>query len=245
MARTKAISLIQSGSTKTDLAELSGLVIANIQKDTLAQGLKSGDTHPLIVIAGQKWVSRQAPHRVLGLEELTEWLAGKLELEHIHFHLRQLLRETLKPLELRARQRSLTLRCEVTELTGPELLLSGSIGGQRLVAEDQDRQGHEQAAGEHPLHVFEGAVARGLQGRAGALRACVPGCDPGAEGGRRQCREKTSSCKHHGFSSCVMSPLPAEFLNAATQACRGVQVRPQPHSGGQTAADYCSTSACG
>lgn len=41
MARTKAISLIQSGAAKVDLAELSGLVIANIQKDTLAQGLKS------------------------------------------------------------------------------------------------------------------------------------------------------------------------------------------------------------
>ena len=41
MARTKAISLIQSGSTKVDLAELSGLVIGNIQKDTLSQGLKS------------------------------------------------------------------------------------------------------------------------------------------------------------------------------------------------------------
>ena len=41
MARTKAISLIQSGSTKVDLAELSGLVIQNIQKDTLSSGLKS------------------------------------------------------------------------------------------------------------------------------------------------------------------------------------------------------------
>lgn len=41
MARTKAISLIQSGSTKVDLAELSGLVIGNIQKDTLSSGLKS------------------------------------------------------------------------------------------------------------------------------------------------------------------------------------------------------------
>lgn len=41
MARTKAISLIQTGSTKVDLAELSGLVIQNIQKDTLAAGLKS------------------------------------------------------------------------------------------------------------------------------------------------------------------------------------------------------------
>lgn len=41
MARTKAISLIQSGTTKVDLAEVSGLVIENIQKDTLANGLKS------------------------------------------------------------------------------------------------------------------------------------------------------------------------------------------------------------
>lgn len=41
MARTKAISLIQSGSSKVDLAELSGLVISNIQKETLSSGLKS------------------------------------------------------------------------------------------------------------------------------------------------------------------------------------------------------------
>lgn len=41
MARTKAISLIQTGESKVDLAELSGLVIGNIQKDTLASGLKS------------------------------------------------------------------------------------------------------------------------------------------------------------------------------------------------------------
>lgn len=41
MARTKAISLIQNGATKVELSELSGLVIQNIQKDTLASGLKS------------------------------------------------------------------------------------------------------------------------------------------------------------------------------------------------------------
>lgn len=41
MARTKAISLIQNGATKVELVELSGLVIQNIQKDTLASGLKS------------------------------------------------------------------------------------------------------------------------------------------------------------------------------------------------------------
>lgn len=41
MARTKAISLISSGATKVDLAELSGLVIGNIQKESLSSGLKS------------------------------------------------------------------------------------------------------------------------------------------------------------------------------------------------------------
>lgn len=41
MARTKAISLIQQGSTKADLKEISGLVIENIQKATLSNGLKS------------------------------------------------------------------------------------------------------------------------------------------------------------------------------------------------------------
>lgn len=41
MARTKAISLLQNGAAKVELAELAGLVITNIQKETLASGLKS------------------------------------------------------------------------------------------------------------------------------------------------------------------------------------------------------------
>jgi len=41
MARTKAISLIQSGGLEADLKEISGLVIENIQKATLSNGLKS------------------------------------------------------------------------------------------------------------------------------------------------------------------------------------------------------------
>ena len=41
MAREKAISLISGGTTKVELAEVSGRVIENIQKDTLASGLKS------------------------------------------------------------------------------------------------------------------------------------------------------------------------------------------------------------
>ncbi|MEA4831938.1 hypothetical protein SDC9_75303 [bioreactor metagenome] len=41
MARTKAISLFESGSTKVDLKDVSGFVIGNIQKETLSSGLKS------------------------------------------------------------------------------------------------------------------------------------------------------------------------------------------------------------
>lgn len=41
MARTKAISLIQNGATKVELSEVSGVVIENIQKDTLSTALKS------------------------------------------------------------------------------------------------------------------------------------------------------------------------------------------------------------
>lgn len=41
MARTKAINLLDKGTGKVELAELSGFVIDNIQKETLSTGLKS------------------------------------------------------------------------------------------------------------------------------------------------------------------------------------------------------------
>lgn len=41
MARTKAISLLQAASTKADLAEIYGLVIENVRKETLSEALKS------------------------------------------------------------------------------------------------------------------------------------------------------------------------------------------------------------
>ena len=54
MARTKAISLIQSGSTKVDLAELSGLVISN----------REGPPFPGLEVPGVHWQSRQRFRRV-------------------------------------------------------------------------------------------------------------------------------------------------------------------------------------
>jgi len=43
-----------------------------------------GDVHPLIVIAEQRWKSLQAPHRVLDLDFLTQWLAKWCGLPYLH-----------------------------------------------------------------------------------------------------------------------------------------------------------------
>jgi general secretion pathway protein E len=75
---------------RLSLAEiLDGLVadqrVARADADALlaAQRRQAGETHPLVVIAGQKWSSLQPPHRPLGLEELTEWLAGRVGLDYL------------------------------------------------------------------------------------------------------------------------------------------------------------------
>ncbi len=46
--------------------------------------LHGGKTHPLIVVADQKWRSAQPPGRLLGLETLTEWLARRSGLDYLH-----------------------------------------------------------------------------------------------------------------------------------------------------------------
>ncbi len=48
------------------------------------QRLKRVEAHPLIIVAEQKWKSRQPPHRVLGLDELSEWLAQRAGLDYFH-----------------------------------------------------------------------------------------------------------------------------------------------------------------
>ena len=46
--------------------------------------LQKSGTHPLVIIADQKFKSGQPPHKLLHLEALTEWLAGKLCMEYFH-----------------------------------------------------------------------------------------------------------------------------------------------------------------
>jgi general secretion pathway protein E len=43
-----------------------------------------GDTHPIIVIAEQRWKSLLPPHRMLDLEHLTQWLAKWCGLQYMH-----------------------------------------------------------------------------------------------------------------------------------------------------------------
>ena len=43
-----------------------------------------GDTHPIIVIAEQRWKSLLPPHRLLDLDHLTQWLAKWCGLQYMH-----------------------------------------------------------------------------------------------------------------------------------------------------------------
>jgi general secretion pathway protein E len=43
-----------------------------------------GTSHPLVIIADQKWKSASPPHRPLMLEHLTEWLAKRVGMEYLH-----------------------------------------------------------------------------------------------------------------------------------------------------------------
>jgi general secretion pathway protein E len=48
------------------------------------KSLRRGDTHPLVVIADQKWKDPRQPRHPLQLDGLTEWLAQKVGLPYVH-----------------------------------------------------------------------------------------------------------------------------------------------------------------
>ncbi len=43
-----------------------------------------GDLHPLVIVANQNWKDPRNPRKLLHLEALTEWLAGKVDLPYLH-----------------------------------------------------------------------------------------------------------------------------------------------------------------
>ena len=85
----------QTANTVADhrltIAEVLGLLVADglvgqADADTLLaeSRLKRLGAHPLLIIADQKWKSPLPPHRLLTLDDLGEWLAGKVGLEYYH-----------------------------------------------------------------------------------------------------------------------------------------------------------------
>ncbi|HVY06007.1 MAG TPA: GspE/PulE family protein [Burkholderiales bacterium] len=50
----------------------------------LRRNFRSTDVHPLTILADQKWKDPRNPKKLLTLEVLTEWLAGKVGLPYVH-----------------------------------------------------------------------------------------------------------------------------------------------------------------
>ncbi|MGH8704902.1 MAG: GspE/PulE family protein [Burkholderiales bacterium] len=73
------------------IAEIADWLVADRMVDAAAaEQLKKerryyrGSQHPLAIVADQKWKSALPPHRLLALEPLTEWLAGRVGMEYLH-----------------------------------------------------------------------------------------------------------------------------------------------------------------
>jgi general secretion pathway protein E len=61
-------------------------LVAKDAADALAANRRfaRGDTHPLIVIADQKWKDPRQPRKLLHLEALSQWLADRVKLPYLH-----------------------------------------------------------------------------------------------------------------------------------------------------------------
>ncbi len=80
-----------SADSRLTLAEvLDWMVEDKLVDPGLVEQLKKerryyrGATHPLVVVADQKWKYAAPPHRPVSLESLTEWLAKRSGMEYVH-----------------------------------------------------------------------------------------------------------------------------------------------------------------
>ena len=75
---------LELGQVLADLVA-DGLVVKEVA-DELVKNRRFARTemHPLMVIADQKWKDPRSPRKVLHLEALTEWLAGKVGLPYLN-----------------------------------------------------------------------------------------------------------------------------------------------------------------
>src|SRR5690242_6577664 len=59
-------------------------LVARADADELARSRTMRFEHPLEAIADRKWKSGEPPHKLMTLEWLVEWLAGKLDVPYMH-----------------------------------------------------------------------------------------------------------------------------------------------------------------
>jgi len=76
---------------KLALSEVLEMMVEDgLVEPAIAEALKverrlhGGKVHPLVVIADQKWRTPKEPVRLLTLDALTEWLAGRTGLDYLH-----------------------------------------------------------------------------------------------------------------------------------------------------------------
>ncbi|MEO8332312.1 MAG: GspE/PulE family protein, partial [Gallionella sp.] len=54
------------------------------EADKLVRNRKTDNAHPLVVIGEQNWHALQSPGKLLGVEQLTEWLAARIGMPYFH-----------------------------------------------------------------------------------------------------------------------------------------------------------------
>ena len=88
----KADQARQQTDTRLTLEQLLAELVADklVSQDTadkllaLRRNFRGSDVHPLVLLADQKWKDPRNPKKLLNLEVLTEWLAGKVGLPYLH-----------------------------------------------------------------------------------------------------------------------------------------------------------------
>src|SRR5947209_881140 len=82
-------SISQAADRRLRLDDILKLMVADslvsaAEADRLARSRTKRFDHPLEMIADQKWKSQAPPHKILTLDWLVEWLAGKLCVPYRH-----------------------------------------------------------------------------------------------------------------------------------------------------------------
>ena len=91
MATVQTVQPSAQGDRPLTLAQVVADLIADelvpreeAEKLVANRRFSRSNTHPLVVIADQKWKDPRNPRKLLGLETLTEWLAEKSALPYLH-----------------------------------------------------------------------------------------------------------------------------------------------------------------